>query len=95
MTIKKEKIYMLEYINWRAPERYISTYAEHEMDHLHGQVVLLGVLEIDVDYPEVDTRQAQIDALEIQVEKVRAESQAKINSLVEQIGKLKAVGHEG
>lgn len=94
MTIKKEKLFMFEYANHRAPERYVSPYREHEMDHMKTQVILLGEIEIDVDYPEIDTRQAQIDILEAEIQEVRAKSQSQINLLVERISKLKAVGHD-
>lgn len=94
MAIQKSKLFMFEYTNHRAPERYVSPYPEHEMDHMKTQVILLGEVEIDIDYPEVDTRQFQIDALEAEVQKIRAESQSQINLLVERISKLKAVGHD-
>lgn len=94
MTIQKSKLFMFEYTNHRAPERYVSPYSEHEMDHMKTQVILLGEVEIDIDYPEVDTRQFQIDALEAEVQKIRAEYQSQINLLVERISKLKAVGHD-
>lgn len=94
MAIQKSKLFMFEYTNHRAPERYVSPYSEHEMDHMKTQVILLGEVEIDIDYPEVDTRQFQIDALEAEVQKIRAESQSQINLLVERISKLKAVGHD-
>lgn len=94
MAIQKTKLFMFEYTNHRAPERYVSPYSEHEMEHMKTQVILLGEVEIDIDYPEVDTRQFQIDALEAEVQKIRAESQSQINLLVERISKLKAVGHE-
>lgn len=94
MAIQKTKLFMFEYTNHRAPERYVSPYSEHEMDHMKTQIILLGEVEIDIDYPEVDTRQFQIDALEAEVQKIRAESQSQINLLIERISKLKAVGHE-
>ena len=94
MTIKKERLFMLEYIDHRAPQRYVSPYIEHEMSHMKGSVILLGEVEVDIDYPEVDTRKVQIDALQAEVQKIRAESQAQINLLMDRIGKLAAVGHE-
>jgi hypothetical protein len=94
MTIKKEKLFMFEYINYRAPDRYVSAYAEHEMDHLKGSIVLLGEVEVDIDYPVIDTRQAQIDALEAEAQSIRAKFQSSINQIEESIAKLKAVGHD-
>jgi hypothetical protein len=94
VTIKTETLYMYEYINYRAPERYVSAYKEQDMSHLKGSIILLGEVEVDIDYPEIDTRQAQIDALESEAQEIRAESQSKINYLLDHISKLKAITHE-
>lgn len=94
MAIQKEKLFMLQYVDYRAPKRYISSYAEHDWEHTLGSCILIGEMEIDVDYPDVDTRQVQISALEVKLEKVRAESQATIDSILDRISNLKAVGHE-
>lgn len=94
MAIQKAKLFMFEYTNHQAPKRYVSPYAEHEMDHMKTQVILLGEMEIDVDYPEVDTRQAQIDALESEVQKIRADHQSQVNLILDRISKLKAIGHD-
>lgn len=94
MAIKTEKLYMYEYIDHRSPERYVSAYKEAGMSHLKGSIILLGEVEVDIDYPEIDTHQAQIDALEAEVSEVRAESQSKINYLLDRISKLKCLTHE-
>lgn len=57
--------------------------------------VWIGQQDVEIDWPEIDTRQLQIDALEAQIEKERADSQAKINLLLERISNLRAIGHEG
>ena len=94
MAIKKEKLFMYEYVDFRAPGRYVSAYVEHEMDHCKGCIVLLGEVEVDIDYPVIDTRQAQIDALEAEAQNIRAKFQSSINQIEENIAKLKAVGHD-
>ena len=56
--------------------------------------IWLGQQDVEIDWPEVDTRQLQIDALESQVKQERAESQSRVNLLLERISKLQAIGHE-
>lgn len=95
MATKTEKLYMYERVTgMNAGQRYVSAYKEHEMDHCSADIVLLGEAHVEINYPEVDTRQAQIDALEQKVEKERAESQGRINYLLDRISKLKAISHE-
>lgn len=57
--------------------------------------VWIGSIVVDIDFPEVDTRKAQIDALEAQIKQERADSQARVNLLLERISKLQAIGHDG
>jgi hypothetical protein len=56
--------------------------------------IWLGQQDVEIDWPEVDTRQLQIDALEAQLKQERAESQSRVNLLLERISKLQAIGHE-
>lgn len=56
--------------------------------------LLLGTTDVEVDVPEIDTRQMQIDALEKCINAERAESQSRINLLLDRISKLQAIGHE-
>ena len=55
---------------------------------------ILRQFEIKEDVPEFDLRQMEIDALEKCVESERADSQVRINLLLERISKLQAIGHE-
>lgn len=57
-------------------------------------LVWLGSQDVEFDIPEIDTRQAQIDALEAEVAAERTESQVRVNLLLERISKLQAIGHE-
>lgn len=57
-------------------------------------MVWLGSKEVELDFPEIDTRQAQIDNLEAQVQEERAQSQSRVNLLLERISKLQAIGHD-
>lgn len=54
----------------------------------------LGSQEVELDVPEVDTRQAQVEALEAEVKQERADSQVRVNLLLDRISKLQAIGHE-
>ena len=54
----------------------------------------LGSQEVELNVPEVDTRQAQVEALEAEVEQERADSQVRVNLLLERISKLQAIGHD-
>lgn len=56
--------------------------------------VSLGSVEIEIDVPEIDTRSAAIESLTAAIQKERADSQAKINLLLERISNLQAIGHE-
>ena len=56
--------------------------------------IWLGSQEVELDFPEIDTRQAQIDNLEAQVQEERAQSQSRVNLLQERISKLQAIGHD-
>lgn len=56
--------------------------------------VLIETTVVEVDVPEIDTRQVQIDLLEERIKKERTESQGRINLLLERISKLRAITHE-
>lgn len=56
--------------------------------------VWIGQQDVELDFPEVDTRQLQIDALNEQVQRERADSQVRVNLLLERISKLQAIGHD-
>lgn len=55
---------------------------------------LLKKFEIETDVPEFDLVTLEIDALEKAVTKERADSQVKVNLLLERMSKLKAIGHD-
>lgn len=56
--------------------------------------ILLGTQEVEIDVPEVDTTQIQIDALNEQIKNERAESQSRVNLLLDRISKLQCITHE-
>lgn len=55
---------------------------------------LIREVEFEFDVPEFDLRAMEIDALEKSVECERADSQVRVNILLDRISKLKAIGHE-
>lgn len=55
---------------------------------------LISTHEIELDVPAFDIRQQAIVVLEAEIQKERADSQAKINLLLERISNLQAIGHE-
>ena len=57
--------------------------------------VLLGTQEVEIEIPDVDTTQIQIDALNEQIKAERAESQSRVNILLDRISKLQCITHEG
>ena len=61
---------------------------------LSSKYVLLGTVEQEIEVPDIDTNQLQINALEQAVQAERAESQSRVNILLDRISKLKAIGHE-
>lgn len=56
--------------------------------------VLLGTVDQEIDVPDIDTNQIQIDALESCIQVERAESQSRVNILLDRISKLKCLTHE-
>jgi hypothetical protein len=56
---------------------------------------LLGTREVEVEWETFDRDpvEALIDTLEQQVEKERADSQLRINALLDKIGKLRCIEH--
>lgn len=56
--------------------------------------IWLGQQDVEIDWPEIDTRQAQIDELERQVVVERGQAEHRVNLLLERISKLQAIGHE-
>lgn len=57
-------------------------------------VRLLKEVECEFDVPDFDLRSMEIDALEKSVECERADSQVRVNILLDRISKLKAITHE-
>ena len=53
--------------------------------------VWLDQTDVELDFPEVDTRQLQIDALQAEIQRERADSEVRVNLLLDRIGKLQCL----
>lgn len=90
MTIIKKTIYLHHKITEKGSEMYA---AEQDFSILE-QYSLLATREVEFDIGDFDGREKEIEIVEKALEKVRAESQSKINILLDRISKLKALTHE-
>lgn len=55
---------------------------------------LLREVDIETDVPDFDLVTLEIDALEKAVQLERADSQVRVNLLLDRLSKLKAIGHD-
>jgi hypothetical protein len=62
-------------------------------EYLNGSVCL-GSQDVEMEIPEVNINNLLIDKLETDVQKERAESQSRVNLLLDRISKLKAITHD-
>jgi hypothetical protein len=78
---------------WDSPgETYCAQVDYRQVDSCMVNKVWLGQVDVEIDFPEIDTRQAQIDQLAKEIENERAESTSRVNILLERISKLQAIG---
>lgn len=89
-------LHMYEYTEiWRADNRrHVDQYDMRKSPDLMKDRIWLGQQDVEIDWPEIDTRQLQIDALEAQIQKERADSQLRVNLLLDRISNLRAIGQE-
>lgn len=59
-----------------------------------SEYILLGTVEQELEIPDIDLVAAQIDGLEKAVQVERAESQSRVNILLDRISKLKCLTHD-
>lgn len=57
-------------------------------------LVWLGQTDMQIDFPDIDIRQAHIDKLETQIQQELAQSESRVNLLLDRISKLQAIGHD-
>lgn len=56
--------------------------------------ILLATVEQEFEIPDVDLVAAQVEGLEQAIKHERAESQGRVNLLLDRLSKLKAIGHD-
>lgn len=87
-------LHMYESTGWHdAGRRYVCDCDFRPTEFMKDRI-WLGQQDVEIDFPDTDTRQLQIDALEAEVKQERADSQVRVNLLLERISKLQAIGHE-
>lgn len=79
---------------WNRGERMVCDNDYRDYSECMQGRIWLGSQDVEIDFPDADTRQLQIDALEAEVQKERADSQVRVNLLLDRISKLQAIGHE-
>lgn len=55
---------------------------------------LIREVEVEVDVPEFDIVDLEVVSLEKAVQKEKADSQVRVNILLDRLSKLKAIGHD-
>lgn len=79
--------------SYSAGSRYVAECDFRNTEFMRDRI-WLGQQDFEIDWPEVDTRQIQIDELERQITTERGQSEARVNLLLDRISKLQAIGHD-
>jgi len=92
MAIQKVTLYVHSLVrSWKPePEIFVAGQNMGSID----DYTLICTRQVDIDIPEFDATGLLIEKLEAEVQKERAESQSRVNILLERISKLKAITHE-
>lgn len=90
MAIIKKTIYLHQRVD---AERSEITVRDADFSVLDN-FTLLATKEVEFDVGDFDGRGKEIEVVERALEQIRAESQSKINLLLDRLSKLKAIGHE-
>lgn len=88
-TIKK-KIYL----HWKTGEQ-ASNFVVTETDlSILAEYQLIATAEVEFDIGDFDPRETELANLEAAVQQERADSQVRVNILLDRISKLKAISHD-
>jgi hypothetical protein len=68
--------------------------ADFDMSKYDKERTLLCTQEIELDVPEFDIVNIQIDGIDKQIAKIRAAAQMEVNGLEQRKQELLAIGHE-
>lgn len=80
--------------HWDAGAITVSNTDYRDIPACMRDITYLGSQSVTLSWADIDIKQAQIETLERQLNDERAGSQIKVNALLDQISKLKAIGHE-
>lgn len=80
--------------DWNRGQKTVDPYDFRKLPECMGGRIWIGQVDVEIDFPDIDTTQAHIDQLEKEVQKERADSQVRVNLLLDRIGKLKCLTHE-
>lgn len=96
MTIKTVTLHMYASTEpWNLPgDTEVSQHDYRPQPRLMEGRIYLGSQDVELDFPDIDTRAAQIEQLEKQIEAVELESRKAVNVLLDRISTLRAIGHE-
>lgn len=94
MATKKHVIHLYLLTDLNPPAKVFDSFDWRTVAGCMKNRVYLGCQEIEIDWPEVDENNLVIDALKADIEKERADSQVRVNLLMERISKLQAIGYE-
>lgn len=86
MAIQKFKVYVHRDMNGKMPD-FLSA-NNHAGQRCFESFTAVGPIEIDIDVPEIDIRQAAIDSLELRVISERNQCQQRVGDLQNRINKL-------
>lgn len=92
MAMQKVTLYVHTIIRSWDPEPEIFV-ASHNMGSV-DDYTLICTREVEIDIPEFDARGLMIEKLESDVKKERADSQVRVNILLDRISKLKCITHD-
>ena len=77
--------------DWSKGDYHVDEYDMRKSPDLMKNRIWIGQTEVEIDFPDVDTRQIQIDALQAEIQRERADSEVRVNLLLERIGKLQCL----
>lgn len=80
--------------DWHTEKHIVDNFDMRKIPDCMKDKVWIGQVNVELDFPEIDMHAAKIEALEAQIQKERADSQVRVNLLLERISNLQAIGHE-
>lgn len=93
MAIQKFKLYVSASTReWELGSIKVTDY--DPTPHPEFKQTLISCQDVELDIPEFDIASIAIGSLESEIQKERADSQVRVNLLLERISKLKAIGHD-